>query len=328
MKGKMPVMLTIALALLGASRAAQAQAPARIPRIGVLWVGSAAVGLPRLQPLRDGLHRLGYLEGHTLTLEFRFAEGDFERLPSLAAELVHLPVDVIVTFGDASIRAAGQATRTLPIVVVNAGDLVGPGYIASLARPGGNVTGLVDMSPELSAKRIQLLREAVPEAARVGVLWNPTNAMKAEEAQQMQAGAKALGLQLQSAGVRTAADLDPAFAALARGRVGALLVVEDALTNNNRERIVDRVARARLPAMYSTRQWTDAGGLMAYGPFEADRFRRAATYVDKILKGAKPGDLPIEQPTKFELVINLKAAKALGLSIPQSVLLRADEVIR
>ncbi len=328
MTGKASLIFTMALSMLEAPLSAQAQAPAKVPRIGILWVGSASAALPRLKHLREGLRDLGYLEGQTIGLEFRFAEGKFDRLLPLAAELVDLKVDVIVTFGDASIRAARQATSAIPIVVANAGDLVGPGYVASLARPGGNVTGLVDISPELSAKRVQLLKEAVPKASRVAVLWNPTNPVKAEDFQGTQAAARALRIQLQSAEVRSANDLEPAFSAMARERAGALLVLEDALTNNNRKRIVDLAARTRLPTMYFTREWTEVGGLMAYGAPEAERFRRAATYVDKILKGAKPADLPVEQPMRFELVINMNTAKALGLTFPQSILIRADHLIQ
>jgi putative tryptophan/tyrosine transport system substrate-binding protein len=320
------VVLTVGI--FAAPLGANAQPPTKVARIGCLWSGSASAFSSRLQTFRESLRELGYREGQTVALECRFADGKFDRLPALAAEVVNLKPDVIVTAGDASIRAARQATRTIPIVVANSGDLVGPGHVASLARPGGNVTGLVDISPELGAKRMQLLKEAIPKTTRVAILWNPTNPVKVADAREVQTAASALGIRVLSVEARNASDLEPGFAAMARGRVDALLVSDDALIINNRKRIVDLAARIRLPAIYFNSAWAHAGGLMAYGPSEPETYRRAATYVDKILKGAKPADLPVEQPTKFELVINLKTAKALGLAIPQSVLLRADEVIQ
>jgi putative ABC transport system substrate-binding protein len=316
-----------ALALVIFALPATAQPPAKGARIGCLWSGSRSAFSGRLQAFREGLRGLGYVEGQTVTIDYRFADGRFERLPALAAELASLKVDVIVTAGDISISAARQATKTIPIVVANAGDLVGPGHVASLARPGGNVTGLVDMSPELGAKRIQLVKEAIPKTTRVAILSNPTNPVKVADVREAQTAGRALGIQVLSVKVRNASDLEPGFAAMAKERVDALLVADDALINNNRKRILDLAERTRLPAIYFNSAWAQAGGLMAYGPSERETYGRAAVFVDKILKGAKPGDLPVEQPTKFELVINLKTAKALGLTIPPSLLLRADEII-
>ncbi len=321
-------LVILALGIQAAPLPAEAQQPARAPRIGYLISGSPPAWSSRLHAFREGLRHLGYVEGQTIQLELRFAQGRLDRLLPLAAELVRLPVDVIVASGDASVRAARQATGTIPIVVPVAGDLVGPGYVTSLAYPGGNVTGQVDISPELSAKRIQLLKEAVPKASRVAVLWNPTNPVKADDFRETQEGAQLLGIRVQSVEARSASELEPAFAAIARERAGALLVLADALTNNHRRRIVNLAARMRLPAMYFSREWVALGGLMAYGPDEPEMYRHAAVFVDKILKGAKLADLPVEQPTKFELVVNLKTAKAIGLTIPQSVLIRADQVIR
>ncbi len=313
--------------LLAAPLTTSAQPAAKVARIGCLWSGSAAAFSSRLQALREGLRELGYRERQTVALECRFADGELNRLPALAVEVVNLKPDVIVTAGDAAIRAAREATRMIPIVVANVGDLVGPGHVASLARPGGNITGLVDMSPELSAKRLELVKEAIPKITRVAILWNPTNPVKVADTRQAQTAAGALGIQVLSVEARNASDLEPGFAAMARERVDALLVSDDALINNNRKLIVDLAARTRLPAIYFNNAWAHAGGLMAYGPSEQETYRRAAVFVDKILKGAKPADLPVEQPTKFELVINLKTAKALGLHIPPSLLLRADQVI-
>ena len=307
---------------------AHAQPPARVPRIGFLWLGAASAAAPRLKAFQEGLRELGYVDGRTIAIEYRFAEGDPDRLRVLATELAHRRVALIITFGEASILAARKATNTIPIVAALAGDLVRPGHAASLARPGGNVTGLVDISPELSAKRVQLLKELLPNASRLAVLWNPTNRVKAADFRETQGAARALGIELRSVEVKGANTLEPAFAAMKRAPVDALLVLSDAFINTHRRRILEFAAKSRLPGMYFSREWVEAGGLLAYGPAEPDMFRRAATYVDKILKGASPADLPIEQPTKLELVINLGTAKALDLAIPQSVLIRADQVIQ
>src|SRR5262245_30935146 len=293
------LLALVATLLLVAPLATTAQPATKVARIGCLWAGSASAFPSRLQALREGLRELGYREGQTVEFESRFADGKFDRLHALAVEVVNLKPDVIVTAGDASIRAAREATRTIPIVVANAGDLVGAGHVASLARPGGNVTGLVDMSPELSAKRLQLVKEAIPKTTRVAILWNPTNPMKVADTRRTQTAARALGIEVLSVEARKASDIEPGFAAMTRARTDALLVSDDALINNNRKLIVDLAERTRLPAMYFNNAWVHAGGLMAYGPSEQEIYRRAAVFVDKILKGVKPADLPVEQPAKF-----------------------------
>ena len=320
--------VTLILALLAAPLTAGAQLPAKVSQVGLLWFGSRVSESSSVEAFMAGLRELGYVEGQNVVLQSRFAEGNPERLVTAAAELVRLGVDVLVTYGDVGVRAAKQATGTIPIVVALTGDLVAAGHAASLARPGGNVTGQVDTSPELSAKRVELLRAAVPAISRVAVLWNPSNRVKVLDFQMTQVAAQTLGVPLQSIEVRQPDDIGPAVAAAVRERAGALLVLSDALTNAHRVRIVELANQNRLPTMYFSREWVAAGGLMAYGPNWRDMYRRAATYVDKILRGAKPGDLPIEQPTTFELIINLKTAKALGLTIPPAVLARADEVIQ
>jgi putative ABC transport system substrate-binding protein len=313
--------------LLAAPLATDAQQPLKIPRIGLLRSGSPAD--PYVEAFRQGLRALGYVEGQNLIIEYRYAEGKLDRLSELAAELVRLKVDIIITSGEASIRAAKRTTRTIPIVMANSGDPVESGLVASLAQPGGNITGLSALSPELSGKALELLKETFPKLSRVAVLWNPANAAKVLDFRESQVAAKALGVQLQSLEVRSPDDFDRAFGAAMRERAEALSVRADAVvTVVHRKRIVDLTAKNRLPAIYELTEFVDAGGLMSYGPSVSDNFRRAATYVDKILKGAKPADLPVEQPTKFELVVNLKTAKALGLTMPQSILLRADQVLQ
>ena len=281
-----------------------------------------------LGAFRQGLRELGWIEGQNLVIEHRFAEGRAERFPDLAAALVRLRVDVIVTSsGEPAILAAKRATTTTPIVMAISGDPVETGLVASLARPGGNVTGLTILATEVAGKRLELLKEAVPRASRVAVLWNAAYPGKAFELRETQAAARVLGVSLWPVEVREPNDLPGAFSAIARAGPDALITFADPLTNTERRRIVDFAVRNRLPMISAVRPFADEGGLMTYGPNIADMCRRAATYVDKILKGAKPADLPVEQPTKFDLVINLKTAKALGLTIPPSVLLRADRVI-
>jgi putative tryptophan/tyrosine transport system substrate-binding protein len=304
-----------------------AQSPVKAARIGVLANGTAPTEAYRHEAFRQGLNELGYVEGRNIVIEYRYAEGKSERFPALAAELVRLDVDVILTSGDHGIRAAKQASQTIPIVVAIVADLVGPGYVASLARPGGNITGLTTLSPELSAKRLELLKTAFPKVSRVAILWNPTNAANVAVFKETEVAARALRIQLLPVDVRRADDFESAFLAALRARADALVAVGDALLLTHRARIVDFAAKSTLPAMYGNQDFMDAGGLMFYGANVADMYRRAATYVDKILKGAKPGDLPIEQPTRMEFVINLKTAKALGLTIPPSLLSRADRVI-
>jgi putative ABC transport system substrate-binding protein len=319
-------LATLAGGLLAAPLGAAAQQAGRIPHIGIL-TGASAASTPLFDAFREGLREHGYVEGENITLDFRFAQGNAGRFPALAAELVRLNVNVIVTDGgNAAPLAASRATQTIPIVMAVAGDPIKAGLIVSLARPGGNVTGLTLLAPELVGKRLQLFKQAVPSATRVAVLWNPANTE--EYLVRTETAARELGVTLHPVAVPTAKDLDSAFQTLARVRLDGLVTVPDVLYWNTRVRIVDFTARARLPAIFPEREFTDAGGLMAYGPNVPANFRRAATFVDRVLKGSKPADLPVELPTKFEFVINLKTAKALGLTIPQSVLQRADEVIQ
>jgi putative ABC transport system substrate-binding protein len=316
--------------LLAAPLATEAQPAAKIARIGYL-AGSLAARPHLREAFLQGLRDLGYVEGRNVVIEYRAAERKLERLPALAAELVALKVDVIVASGTLAALAAKQATRTLPIVFSPSGDPVGSGLVTSLARPGGNVTGLSALAPELVGKRLELLKQAVPGVSRVAVLWQPGAFGERTEKDMLKGAdvaARALVVQLQFVEARGPADFDRAFSDMTRARAGALTGLTSNMFVSERRRLVDLAAKNRLPAVYSVREFVDAGGLMAYGPNLVDLYRRAATYVDRILKGAKPGDLPVEQPTKFELVINLKTAKALGLTIPQSLLLRADEVIQ
>jgi putative tryptophan/tyrosine transport system substrate-binding protein len=320
------LILTAVLSLLVAPAATRAQ-QAKVWRIGVLLVGlSRAEDPPRA--FQEGLRELGYVEGKNIAIEWRDAAGSYDRLVGLAAELVRLKVDVIVTESTVATRAAKQATTATPIVMTNIADPVGSGLVTSLARPGGNITGLTVMSPELAAKRLELLKEAVSKVARVAVLWNPGTPFSKTMLNEVEGAAPSLRLRLQSIAVRGPDELEHAFSTATRGRADALFVIDDPMFGAARMRLLDLGARSRLPATYGTRVYVNAGGLMSYGPNWADLFRRAAGFVDKILKGAKPADLPVEQPVRFELVINLKTAKALGLTIPQSVLLRADEVIK
>ena len=305
----------------------RAQRPAGVPRIGILSAGNASLPrTPQWQGFFEGLRDLGYVEGQTVALEWRYAEGREERLPELAAELVRLPADVIVTVSTPPAQAARDATDTVPIVILQVGDPVALGLVASLARPGGNVTGVTPIHPELSGKRLALLQEAFPRISRVAVLWNPLPPGTAPVYSETQVAAEALRVELQSLEVRTPDDFEPAFAA-SRDRADALFVLEDTRVVTHRQRIVDLAGRSGSPAMYPRREYVDIGGLMGYGANAQDMFRRGAAYVDKILKGAKPADLPVERPATFDFVINLKTARALGLAIPQSVLEQATEVI-
>ncbi len=309
--------------------AAEAQQTAKVPRVGWLSPGSSTSDENFLASFRDGLRELGWVVGQNIAIESRWAEGRFERLPDLAAELVRLKVDVIVASVTQASLAAKHATGTIPIVMVGVGDPLGSGLVASLARPGGNVTGPSSMLAEASGKQLALLKETVPKASPVAVLWNPANPVwQAAALRQTEVTAEALGLRLQLVEARGPDELEGAFEAMTRERAGALFVPADIIFVRHAQRIADLAARHRLPAMYGFREHVQAGGLMSYAANFAVMFRRAATFVDKILKGAKPADLPVEQPTKFELVINMKTAKALGLTIPQSLLLRADEVIQ
>ena len=318
-------ILTLALGTLTAPLAADAQQGAKVPRIGFL--SPSAPSFPS-EAFRRGLRDLGYVENQNIVIEYRWAEGQYDRLPDFAAELVRLKVDVIVAVVTQASLAAKNATRTIPIVMVGVSDPVGSGLVATLARPGANITGTSSMTAEVVGKSLELLKEAVPKVSRVAVLWNPANPVfQAQMLRETEVAARALGVQLQILEARGPDELERAFAAMTRERASALLVLGDPTFFLHRARIADLAAKSRLPAMYGFKEFVDAGGLMAYGAHLPDLFRRAATYVDKILKGAKPADLPVEQPTHFELVISLKTAKALGLTIPQSVLIRADQVI-
>ncbi|HWP56409.1 MAG TPA: ABC transporter substrate-binding protein [Candidatus Acidoferrales bacterium] len=307
---------------------AQAQPPAKPARIGLLVGGSRSSFASNLEAFRQGLRELGYVEGKNISIEYRYAEGKLDHLRGLADELVRHNVDIIVTQSTLDAYAARQSTSTTPIVMTASGDAVGTGLIASLARPGGNITGLTALSRELSGKRLELLKEVIPGLARVAILWNAANPDKARDVEETQHQAKALGLELQLLEVRDVSDFPGAFQSATRKRAGALLILADSLTSTHQGRIVELAAKSRLPAMHEQREFVEAGGLMAYGPNIVDLFRRVATYVDKILKGTKPADLPVEQPTQFELVLNLKTAKTIGVTIPAELLVRATKVIK
>ena len=320
----------IALGLLAAPHAVEAQqAGQKVPHIGILTLQRFSdPNLPDLWgAFRQGLRDLGYVEGRNIALEYRAAEGKLERLPDLAAELVRLNVDIIISESTPATAAAKKATATIPIIMESVGDPVGAGFIASLAQPRTNLTGFSLMSVDLAAKRLELLKALIPKVSRVAVLWNPTNPAQKLMLPEAEVAARALGLTLQPVGLVDPGALESAFETIIKGQAHALMVFEDSVTVTNRRRIVELVGRHRLPAMYGLKLFVEVDGLISYGPNQFEQYRRAAGYVDKILKGAKPGDLPIEQPSKFELVISLKTAKTLGLTIPQSLLQRADEVI-
>ena len=323
------LIATSFLALLAGPLAAGAQPPANAPRVGVLLLSTPAATSHLREALSQGLRDLGYMEGQNIAIEYRWAEGRLERLPQLAQELVRLKVDVVVTTLTPGIRAAQQATKTIPIVMAVSGDPAGSGLVQSLARPGGNITGLSSNFRKLSGTALEILKEAVPGVSRVAVLWNPAIPDSTLAFREMRAGGETLKLELLSVEVRGLIEFENSFLRISREHAGALIVLpENPLFFTYRRQLVDLAARHRLPAIYLLREFVDAGGLMAYGISLPEMFRRAASYVDKILKGAKPADLPVEQAAKFELVINLKTAKALGLTIPQSILLRADQVLQ
>jgi putative ABC transport system substrate-binding protein len=309
--------------IVAAPLAAEAQ-PAKVPRIGVLSPSSPGPS-PLLDAFRQELRELGYVEGQNIGLEYRFAESRLERLAGLAAELVELKADVILALNSTAAQAALHATKTIPIVFTWVADPLT--LVTNLARPGGNITGLTTMTTELSGKRLELFKDVLPGISRIAVLWNSANPMATAVFRELEGASARLGVQLHPMGVRGSSDLEDAFKAAARARASALFVIEEGTLFPHRARILSLAAQHRLPAASQFREFAEAGGLLSYGPNLSDLFRRAATYVDKILKGTKPGNLPVEQPTKFELVINLKTAKALGLTIPQSVLGRADQVI-
>ena len=330
MRGVLALFLLLGL-LFVVVPAADAQQAVKVYRIGMLWTPSPDFPLLQavLDEFRHGLREHGYTEGQNIALEHRYARGKMDLFPELVAELVRFRVDVIVAPSPTAALAAKQATTTIPVVMA-AGppDPVAFGLVASLARPGGNITGLtLFVGPEIVGKSLELLKEAVPKVSRVAVLWNPANAVHPLLFKEIEVAARSLGLQLQILEARGPDAFDSAFAAMTRERTGALFVLSDGMFLFNRTRLAELAAKHRLPAIYGLREHVEAGGLMAYAPSLADLYRRAATYVAKILKGAKPGDLPVEQPTKFELVINIKTAKALGLTIPQSMFIRADKLI-
>jgi putative ABC transport system substrate-binding protein len=320
---------TLAGSLFAAPLAAEGQPAGRVPRIA--WLGGQAreTAHPYVQAFQRGLKDLGWIEGQNIVIEWRFSGGRAELLPDLAAELVRLRVDLIVVPSSPTALAAKNATKTIPLVTVAVGDPVALGLVASLARPGGNITGLTNsVGPEIAGKQLELLKEVVPKVSRMAVLWNPNTRGNGLALRETEIAARALGLELQPLEARSLNDFDRAFAAMTAKRAGALLVLGDVMFSTHRNRLADLAAKNRLPAMSAARESVEAGWLMSYGPNTPELFRRAAAYVDKILKGAKPGDLPIEQPSKFELVINVKTAKALGLTMPPSLLQRADEVIQ
>ena len=310
------------------SEAAQAQQPAKIPRLGFLIASSASSYTARVEAFRRRLRELGYVEGKNIVIEYRYAEGKLERLPDLAAELVRLKVDVIVTGGGQTILAAKKATATIPIVFAASNDPVGTGLVSSLARPGGNITGLSNIAQDLDGKRLELLKEAFPKVARVAFLWDSGGTRGNVRLTDMQAAAKALGVKLQSVPVRTLDDFESAFARAKKERAQALITSAGSVITNQQRQVLDFAAKNRLPAMYPTSEFVDAGGLMSYAPNNADLWRRAADFVDKILKGTKPADIPVEQPMKFEFIVNLKAAKQIGVTIPPTVLVRAERVLK
>ena len=307
---------------------ARAQQPTKMPRIGFLVAPTRSFFSTRMEAFRQGLRELGYVEGKNVIIEYRYAEGKLDLLPALASELVQLNVDVIVTSGTLGVLAAKNATSTIPIVFAVVPDAVGTGLVASLARPGGNVTGLSTYGPELSGKRLELLKEAFPKVTRVVVLWNPTDSGDSLSFKETQAVAKAFRVQLQSMEVRGGNDFESGFQRAKKERVQALVAVGSPIVNANQKQILEFAAKNRLPAMYGGSEFVDAGGLMSYAPSFTEQFRRAAVFVDKILKGTKPADIPVEQPMKFEFVINLNAAQQIGVTIPPNVLVRADRVIR
>ena len=322
-----PLIIILALGILLAPLTADAQRARSMHRIGYLSVTSAANGLPNLEALRAGLRELGYMEGQNITIEARWADGRVERLPELAAELVRLRVDVLCTAGGQASGAAQQATSTIPIVFANVAFPIQSGLVASYPRPGGNITGVAFIGPEYG-KRLELLKESSPKLSRVALIYNPDNPGSVLALQETQRWTTALGIRLEPHEFRGPQDFERVFGVIAKKRPDALMTTADSLLISYRARIVEFATKHRLPSMYPAKEFVYAGGLMFYGGSIPEMFQRVSTYVDKILKGARPADLPVEQPTRFQLIVNLKTAKALGLTIPQSVLIRADEVIQ
>ncbi len=321
-------LISVIVTLVSCGAIAEAQQAKKIPRIGFLGVVSASAAARRIEAFRQGLRELGYVEGKNIVIEYRHAEGKLERLPALATELVRLKVDIIITRGPPATRSAKEATVTIPIVMAFDSDPVASGFVASLARPGGNITGLSSLSPEISGKQLELLKEIIPRLSRVAVLGTSTIPGNAQMLRETELAAGAFGVQLQYLDVQTPKEIETAFRAATKGRADAILLLNSPVLLAERTQVVDLAAKSRLPAIYPQSEYVEDGGLMIYGASITDLFRRAATYVDKILKGAKPADLPVEQPTKFELIISLKAAKQIGLTIPPNVLARADKVIK
>jgi putative tryptophan/tyrosine transport system substrate-binding protein len=314
--------------LLTLSLPVQAQQPKNVPRIGVLVGGSASSDSARIDALRQGLHELGYVEGKNIVIEYRYAEAKVDRLSGFAAELVRTKVDLIVTAGPAATGAAKEATNTIPVVMAQVNDPIGAGFVANLARPGGNITGLSVMAPELSGKQLEILKEIVPRLSRVAVLGTSTQPGNAQTLKGTEIAARALGVQLQYQEIGGAKDIETAFRDARKGHVDGLLLLSSPVLFIHRAKIVELATKSRLPAIYYQIEYVEDGGLMTYSANVVDLWRRTAAYVDKILKGAKPADLPVEQPKKFEFVVNLKAAKQIGLTIPPNVLARADKVIK
>jgi len=313
--------------LLAVPVAAEAQPAGRVYRIGFLGNSTAALEANLVGPFREGLRDLGYVEGRNVLIEYRWAEGKYDRFPALIGELLALKVAVIVTAGTPATLAVKKATTSVPLVMLAVGDPVGTGIVPSLSHPGGNITGLTAISTEMDAKRLELLREVVPSVSYIALLWNAGSPLQVLAEKQVQAAAQVLRMRVLSLGVKTEEEIKSALAVMARERPDALLVLADRLLLHHRALIMDFATRHRLPGVHAYRELVEAGGLMSFGPSYADMHKRAAYFVDRILKGAKPGDLPVERPLTFELVINLKTARALGLTIPQSLLQRADQVI-
>ena len=320
-------VLAVAFAILAFTQPAYAQQAGKVPRIGYLDANSLSKGVARSEAFRQGLRALGYVEGKNIIIEWRSAEGKRSRLPALAAELVRLKVNVIVSAGASTTRAAKKATSKIPIVIAQHSDPVGAGFVASLARPGGNVTGLSTLAPEVSVKQVQLLKDLLPKLSRVAVLGTSTRPGNAQPLREIERATKALGVKLQYLDVLSPKGIEVAFQAAREKHADAVFVLAGRILTGNRKQIVRLAAKNRLPAMYPFPVYVEAGGLLSYGVRRSDLFRRAATYVDKILKGAKPADLPVERPTKFDLVINMKTAKALGIAVPRSILFQANKVI-
>jgi putative ABC transport system substrate-binding protein len=327
MKAKILVYALPAL-ILAIIHLAEAQQPKKVPRIGYLGATSRSTNPARIEAFRQGLSELGYVEGKNIVIEYRFAEGKLDRFPALASELVRLKVDVVLTGGPIATRSAKQATATIPIVMAYDDDPVGSGFVTSLARPGDNITGLSTLAPEISGKQLELLKEVVPKVSRVAVLGNAIQPGNPQALREINLVADAFGVQLQYLEIQAPKDIETAFQAASKGRADAILVMASPITFSQRRQVADLAVKVRLPTIYSRPEYVEDGGLVFYGVSYTDLFRRAATYVDKILKGTKPDELPVEQPKKFEFIINLKAANQIGLTIPPNVLARADRVIK